>query len=106
MICVEENRVIEFLSQAPHQSGYLPNAQKFPLSLGGAHHYRDFEVSRGGHHCLQQNQVRHIKVADRYSVLLALLQSISQSLHAGVPPGIALSPPAGSSCRSNCTMLL
>ena len=85
VVRIEEDREIVFLSQAPHQSDYLPDAEKFSLSLGGAHRYRDFEAPRGGHHRLQQNQVRHIEVAYRYSVLLALLQSIPQTLHAGAP---------------------
>src|ERR1700733_5224707 len=86
MVRVEEDRVVVFLSQAPHQSGYLPHAEKFPLSLGGADRYRDLEVPRGDDNRLQRHQVRHVEVADRHSVLLTLLQSISQSLHAGAPP--------------------
>src|SRR5580704_4906165 len=41
MVRVKEDRVVVLLSQAPHQSGYLPHAEKFPLSLGGADRYRD-----------------------------------------------------------------
>src|SRR3984957_234729 len=87
MVRVQEDWIIVFPGQTPHHSGHLPDAKKFPLSLRGADSDRDFEVPRGGHHRLQQNQVCHVEVADRYSVLFALLQSISQSLHAGAPPG-------------------
>jgi hypothetical protein len=90
MVGVQEDWVIVFLSKAPHQSGYLPHAEKFPFSLGGANRYRDFELLPGGHYRVQQNQVRHVEVAHRHSVLFALLQSISQSLHAGLLLGIAL----------------
>jgi hypothetical protein len=82
-VSVEEDWIIVFLSQASHQSGYLPYAEKFPLSLGGADSDRDFEVPRGGHHRFQYNKVRNIEVADRHSVLPTLLQSFSQTLHAG-----------------------
>src|ERR1700722_9274515 len=85
MVRVQEDWIIVFLPQTPHQSGYLPDAEKFPLSLGGADSDRDFEVPRGGHHRLQQNQVRHVEVADRHAVLPTLLQSFSQTLHAGAP---------------------
>src|SRR5260370_19749895 len=44
MVRVEEDRVVVFLSQAPHQSGYLQHAEKFPLSLGDAVRYPDIEV--------------------------------------------------------------
>ena len=83
MVRVEEDRVVVFLSQAPHQSSDLANTEKLPFTLGGAHRYRDLEVPRGGHHRFQQNQVCHIEVADRHSVLPTLLQSFSQTLHAG-----------------------
>src|SRR3984957_7151451 len=95
MVRVKEDRVVVLLSQAPHQSGYLPHAEKFPLSLGGADRYRDLEVPRGGDNRLQQHQGGHVEVADRHSVLLTSLQSISQSLHAGVLLGIAPSCPTG-----------
>jgi hypothetical protein len=61
VVRVEEDREVVFLSQAPHQSGYLLNAEKFPLSLGGADRDRDLEVPRGGDHRLQEN---HFNVAD------------------------------------------
>jgi hypothetical protein len=41
MVGVQEDWVVVFFTQAPHQSGYLPNAEKLPLSLGGAHRYRE-----------------------------------------------------------------
>src|SRR6516165_10013497 len=81
VVRVEEDREVVFLSQAPHQSSYLPNAEKFPLSLRGADRDRDLEVPRGGDHRLQENQVRHVEVADRGAVLLVSLESVSQALH-------------------------
>jgi hypothetical protein len=82
VVRVEEDWIVLFLSQAPHQSGFLSHAEKFPLSLRGADSDRDFEVPRGGHDRLQQNQVLYVEVADRHSVLPTLLQSFSQTLHA------------------------
>ena len=81
MVRVQKDRIIVLLSQAAHESGDLPDAEKLPLSLGGADCYWDLEVPRGGDHSLQQNQIRHVEVADRGSVVLALLESVSQTLH-------------------------
>src|SRR3984957_5587585 len=81
MVGVEEDRGVVFLSQAPHQGSDLANTEKFPLSLGGADRYRDLEVPRRSDHRLQQNQIRHVEMADRRSILLALSENVSQALH-------------------------
>jgi hypothetical protein len=81
MVRVQKDRIIVLLSQAAHESGNLPDAEELPLRLGGADCYWDLEVPRGGDHSLQQNQIRHVEVADRGSVPLALLESVSQALH-------------------------
>src|ERR1700683_1877735 len=62
MVRVEEDRVVVFLSHAPNQSSDLANTEKFPLSLGSADRYRDFEVPRGGDNSLQQHQVGDVEV--------------------------------------------
>src|ERR1700722_4834589 len=42
VVRVEEDWIVVFVSQAPHQSSDLADTEKFPFTLRGAHRDRDF----------------------------------------------------------------
>jgi hypothetical protein len=70
MVRIKKDREIEFFPQASHQSGNLTYSHELALALGCSNEDRNLKFPRRGEYCLQQNQIRDIKMTERHSIFL------------------------------------
>jgi hypothetical protein len=78
VIGVKKDWKIELFAQTSHKNRDLTDSHKFTLAFGRTNDDRDPQFVRGGEHCLQQNQISDVEMADCDSISLRLLQNISQ----------------------------
>jgi hypothetical protein len=76
MIGVQEDREIEFIAQAPHESADLAHAEKFALAFRYTYDYGNVQALRRSEDGLQNDEIGDIEMADGDPTVLRLFQNL------------------------------